>query len=95
MTNKAIEVQLVLTEQQHRDVLRFHETTEDGQGYDVPADRMKSLARVGLIRSVGFKRYEFTYAGLALVEVAQGIERSQGIPGTSGQRLNQLANEGE
>ncbi|AVX93263.1 hypothetical protein [Pseudomonas psychrophila] len=67
MTEQMIEVPLMLTEQQRRDVLRFHETTEDDQGYDVPADRMKSLARVGLIRSIGFKRYEFTDAGLAVV----------------------------
>ena len=72
MTEQMIEVPLVLTEQQRRDVLRFHETTEDDQGYDVPADRMKSLARVGLIRSIGFKRYEFTDAGLAVVEAING-----------------------
>ncbi|WP_426237402.1 hypothetical protein [Pseudomonas sp. TWP3-2] len=71
MTEQMIEVPLVLTEQQRRDVLRFHETTEDDQGYDVSADRMKSLARVGLIRSIGFKRYEFTDAGLALVEAVR------------------------
>ncbi|MBX8557054.1 hypothetical protein K5D56_21555 [Pseudomonas cichorii] len=77
MTEQMIEVPLMLTEQQRRDVLRFHETTEDDQGYDVPADRMKSLARVGLIRSIGFKRYEFTDSGLAVVgaisESASGV----------------------
>jgi hypothetical protein len=67
MSSHAIEVSVSLTEQQSRDLLRFHETTEDGQGYDVPAERMKALARVGLIRSTGFKRYEFTNVGSSVV----------------------------
>lgn len=71
MTEQMIEVPLALTEQQRTDVLRFHETCEDDQGYDVPKARMKALARVGLVRSLGFGRYEFTDAGLALVEAVQ------------------------
>ena len=68
MSSHAIEVSVSLSEQQSRDLLRFHETTEDSQGYDVPAERMKSLARVGLIRSLGFSRYEFTDVGVFVVE---------------------------
>jgi hypothetical protein len=71
MTEQTIELPLAITEQQRTDVLRFHETCEDDQGYDVPKARMKSLARVGLVRSLGFGRYEFTDAGLALVEAMQ------------------------
>lgn len=65
---KAVSVSIELTDQQIRDLQRFHETTEDDQGYDVSADRMKSLARAGMIRSLGFKRYEFTDAGSVVVE---------------------------
>jgi len=69
MSNKGIiSVPIILTEQQERDVLRFCDTCEDGQGYDVPKDRMKSLARIGLIRTTGFSRYEITDAGNAVVE---------------------------
>lgn len=68
MSNHAIEVHVSLTEQQSKDLLRFFETTEDGQGYDVPAERMKSLASIGLIRSLGFSRYEFTDVGNSVVE---------------------------
>ncbi len=69
MSSKGIiSVAMVLTEQQARDILRFCDTCEDGQGYDVPKDRMKSLARLGLIRTTGFSRYEITDAGDAVIE---------------------------
>ncbi|POA45579.1 hypothetical protein C1893_23270 [Pseudomonas sp. MPR-ANC1] len=74
MTEQTIELPLALTEQQRTDVLRFHETCEDDQGYDVPKARMKSLARVGLVRSLGFGRYEMTDVGLALVEAVREAE---------------------
>ncbi|WP_350404324.1 hypothetical protein ABCR88_07690 [Pseudomonas sp. W17] len=76
-----ISVRLNITEQQSRDLLRFHETTEDGQGYDVPKERMKSLASVGLVRWVGGSRYEFTDAGTELrAFLAQPAEQHQGEP---------------
>lgn len=69
MSNKGItSVPMFLTEQQECDILRFYDTCEDGQGYDVPKDRMKSLARLGLIRTTGFSRYEITDAGDAVIE---------------------------
>jgi hypothetical protein len=68
MSSQVIEVSLSLSELQVKDLQRFHETTEDGQGYDVPPERMTSLARAGLIRSTGFSRYEFTDAGSAVVK---------------------------
>ena len=61
-------IAIELDDQQKKDLLRFHETTEDDQGYDVPKDRMKKLARIGLIRSLGFSRYEFTDVGDSMVE---------------------------
>lgn len=69
MSNKGtISVPMILTEQQERDIQRFYDTCEDGQDYDVPKDRMKSLARLGLIRTTGFSRYEITDAGDAVIE---------------------------
>lgn len=62
-----VSVPLRLNEQQARDVQRFYDTCEDGQGYDVPKDRMKALARIGLVRSLGFGRYELTDVGCAAV----------------------------
>jgi hypothetical protein len=79
MDNRTIELSLSLSEQQIKDLLRFHETTEDDQGYDVPRERMKSLARAGLIRSLGFRRYEFTDAGLCAVERLKGTQETPSL----------------
>lgn len=68
-TERVIAVPMTITAQQERDILRFRDTCEDGQGYDVPKDRMKSLARLGLIRPTGFSRYEITDVGDAAIEV--------------------------
>jgi hypothetical protein len=68
MTDKTIELTVTLTERQVEDLQRFHETSEDGQGYDVPAERMTSLARAGMIRSTGFSRYEFTDVGTSVIQ---------------------------
>lgn len=69
MTNKPmLSVELPMTERQECDLMRFYDTCEDSQPYDVPKDRMKSLARLGLVRSLGFSRYEFTDIGCAAIE---------------------------
>ncbi|MGO2147719.1 hypothetical protein ACT3R4_17665 [Halomonas sp. AOP7-E1-9] len=68
MRSQTIEVSVSLTEQESEDLKRFCETSEDGQGYDVPSERMKALARLGLIRSLGFSRYEFTTVGNSVVK---------------------------
>lgn len=68
MNIQTIALTVSLTDLQAKDLKRFHETTEDGQSYDVPADRMKSLAQAGLIRSTGFSRYTFTDIGDSVVE---------------------------
>lgn len=44
MSSLTIEVSMSLTEQESIDLKRFCETSEDGQGYDVPSERMKALA---------------------------------------------------
>ncbi len=81
-TEQMVKVPLKLTEQQARDIQRFYDTCEDGQGYDVPKDRMKSLARLGLTRSLGFGRYELTDAGDSAVNElrAQPAAQHQGDP---------------
>lgn len=90
MTSQTIEVSVSLTEQQTKDLKRFFETTEDNQGYDVPADRMKSLSRAGLVRSLGFSRYEFTDVGNQVVERLNGdlLEASEQDADSGGWVMN-------
>ncbi|WP_433886640.1 hypothetical protein [Pseudomonas vranovensis] len=84
-TEQMVSVPLRLNEQQARDVQRFYDTCEDGQDYDVLKDRMKALARIGLVRSLGFGRYELTDVGCAAVnglrdKVDQPAAQHQGEP---------------
>jgi len=65
---RVLMVPVELTQDMQEDLQRFHETCEDGQEYDVPQDRMKGLARAGLIRHVGKSRYEFTTIGAKAVQ---------------------------
>jgi len=66
-TNQTIDgVSVSLTDEQVKDLLRFHETTEDGQDYDVSKDGMKALARIGAVRWCGGSRYDFTDVGIKL-----------------------------
>ncbi len=74
---RVIAVPVTITAQQERDILRFRDTCEDDQGYDVPKDRMKSLARLGLIRPTGFSRYEITDVGDAVIEVLLAALRTK------------------
>lgn len=77
---RELSVLIALKKQQERDILRFYDTCEDGQGYDVPKDRMKSLARLGLIRSTGFSRYEITDAGDAVIEKLRALLDAPAAP---------------
>jgi hypothetical protein len=45
---------------------RFYACLEDGEGYDVPADAMRRLAELGLVRKVRGTAYEFTALGLSM-----------------------------
>lgn len=68
MSNKPVlSIELKLNDRQECDLIRFHETCEDSQPYDVSKEGMKSLARIGLVRSLGFSRYELTDVGSATV----------------------------
>jgi len=66
--SRELALTIKVTKEQEEDILRFFDTCEDNQGYDVPKLRMKSLARLGVIRSTGFSRYEITAAGDSLIE---------------------------
>lgn len=48
------------TNQELKDALRFMETCEDNEGYDVPKERMKRLATLGLVKHCGGGYYEAT-----------------------------------
>lgn len=63
-----LDIQVGMSEQQANALLRFNETCEDGQEYDVPRRVMKSLTYVGMVRWCGGSRFEITDAGIAAVE---------------------------
>lgn len=50
-----------------QDLHRFHECVSDGEGYDVPKERMKRLAEIGLVRRVTANIYEHTTFGLSVI----------------------------
>lgn len=49
-------------------LLRFCETCDDGQGYDVPKPMMKRLARVGVVNHSSGGFYEITEFGDAVID---------------------------
>lgn len=63
-----VSVQFSMSEDQCNALLRFNETCEDGQEYDVRRSMMKSLTYVGVVRWCGGSRFEITDAGIAAVE---------------------------
>lgn len=48
------------TDQELKDALRFMETCEDGEGYDVPKQRMNRLVELRLLTYCGRGYYEAT-----------------------------------
>lgn len=56
-----------ISEKEVEAALRFCETCEDGEGYDVPKHMMKRLAELGLVTYEHFGRY----AGTALLDLLQ------------------------
>ena len=56
-----------IMDQEMEDLMRFHECATDGEGYDVPKDRMKRLAEIGLLRRVTANFYEHTIFGLSII----------------------------
>ena len=49
------------------DLRRFTDCADDGEGYDVPKNRMKRLAEIGLLRHVSAGYYEHTVFGLSVL----------------------------
>ena len=56
-----------LLDEELADLMRFHECAMDDEGYDVPKERMKNLAEIGLVRRVSANYYEATTFGLAVI----------------------------
>ena len=56
-----------LTIEERKAALRFCETCEDGQGFDVPKAMMRRLAELGLVTHKGGGWYE----GTAMLDVVQ------------------------
>lgn len=56
-----------IMDQEMEDLMRFHECVTDDEGYDVPKDRMKRLAEIGLLRRVTANFYEHTIFGLSII----------------------------
>lgn len=52
-----------LSDQDMADLTRLNETMEDGEGYDVPAKKMKRLAELGAVRWRGGDRFSITSFG--------------------------------
>ena len=48
--------------------LRFRDTCEDGEGFDVPKPMMQRLTQIGVIRHCGSGRYEYTDFGQSILE---------------------------
>jgi hypothetical protein len=61
-----------LTDDEKKAALRFCETCEDGEGYDVPKPMMKRLAALGLVVYKGFGVYEGTPAMDQMQTESQG-----------------------
>ena len=56
-----------ILEQAMKDLMRFHECAMADEGYDVPKERMKRLAEIGLLRRVTANFYEHTIFGLSII----------------------------
>lgn len=56
-----------ITAQEMKDLLRFYECACDNEGYDVPKERMKRLAQIGLLRRCFGNVFEPTTFGLAVI----------------------------
>lgn len=56
---------------------RVHDCFEDGAGWDVPAEMMKRLARIGVVRWCGGSRYEITEYGDALRPLYAAPQREE------------------
>lgn len=58
----------LVSDEDIKHLMRFHETTEDGEGYDVPKPIMKRLASIGLIGHSSAGRYFITDFGQSVID---------------------------
>lgn len=65
--NGPIALPFAILDEEMKDLHRFHECVSDGEGYDVPKERMKHLAEIGLVRRVTANIYEHTTFGLSVI----------------------------
>lgn len=63
-----------VTEQHIKDLRRFAETCEDGEGYDVPKIRMISLMKCGLVARTTRDIYMTTDFGEYILDEAANID---------------------
>lgn len=81
MNSNQLNVLIQLSDQQQEDLLRFRETCDDGEDYDVPKERMASLASVGVVRVCGPNRFAITDAGLATIMVLRSsLDQASLVP---------------
>ncbi len=70
-------MQIELTPEERAAALRFCETCQDDEGYDVPKPMMKRLVELGLVEYKGFGRYQQTDAILKLENDHMEAERAK------------------
>jgi hypothetical protein len=68
----ARDIRIEATAQHVIDLNRFCECAEDGDGYDVPRERMRDLRDVGLVKGGRFGWYTTTEAGQLVREAWNG-----------------------
>lgn len=66
-----------MTDTEKKAAARFNETTEDGEGYDVPKPMMRRLRELGLVRHCGGGWYEQTTLMQELEDALHQYVRSQ------------------
>ncbi|HQU62310.1 MAG TPA: hypothetical protein PKY85_04125 [Nitrosomonas sp.] len=64
-----------MTAAEKKAAARFNETTEDGEGYDVPKPMMRRLAEIGLVIHKGGGWYEQTDAMLEIEDDLRAFGR--------------------
>lgn len=73
-------VQYTLTEIERDALLRFNETCDDGEGYDVPKAMMRRLATVGVVQWVGGSSYGITEIGREIVDAILAAQQQKVKP---------------
>ena len=70
----------LLNEEEMADLRRFDETVRDEGSYDIPKERMRRLAEIGVIRRTTGSQYCHTYFGLSLLNAAPPAPAVETVP---------------